>query len=207
MARRAKQHREAAARLRADCNREAAAVQQELYIVHRALARGCKLISINKAMELGGCKPNGHPTLAIANASARWAWFVRDADWIHDVHGFWKHPAVAFVSDWADNPGWDEKTVVNSSRTGDRFRFISKHFHPRMSELRIVARVPTVPAKFIPRDDLRNYVILWEADWQRAPKDPLLLKRVTREWYVVVAEWNMTSIERIVLEMAAFAGE
>ena len=207
MLRKARQYRSSSRRLRDEGDTTAAALHKELYIVHRSLAQGKRLLSVNKAMEIGGCKPNGYPTLAIGNAAARWVWFVRDAERILDLDQMWNHPTSAFVSTRAANPGWDKKESIPYYDKGQVFRFVQKHFPVRMSEERIAARVPVVPADLLPPGKLDRYCILWEADWQRAPKDPFLLKRITREWYEIIAEWNLTSIERLVAEMAAFAGE
>lgn len=158
-------------------------------------------------MEIAGVKPTGHPVLAIANASARWVWFIRNAGRIKDPHGNWNHPAVAFISDWSDNPGWPKEHAEKYASANRTFRFVATHFPIQPSEKSISARVPVVPPNLLPHDRLMNYSILWEADWKRAPIDPFLLRRITREWYEICAEWNLTSIERIVLEMAAFSGE
>ena len=66
-----------------------------------------------------------------------------------------------------------------------------------------------VPPGKMPRRNaaMANYVILWEAAWERTPRDPLLLRRITREYFAVEAEWELTDVERMVLETAAYAGE
>ena len=209
MLRKAREYRQSSLKLRSDGDTLGADLHRELYIVHRALSQGRTILSVNKAMEIGGVKPNGHPTLAIANAAARWTWFIRDAERIVDrgPDDQWNHAACAFVSTTAINPGLKASTKVNYWDAHNVFRFVATHFPVRMIEERIAARVPVVPANRLPPLPLERYCILWEADWQRAPKDPLLLKRITREWYSVEAEWDLTSIERLVLEMAAFASE
>ena len=206
-ARIAKSYRISGKQLKEQGDGRAAKIHNELAVVHQNLAAGRKLLSVNKAMEIGGVKSNGYPTLAIANASARWTWFIRDAGRIHDNDGRWDHPAVAFVSEYGENPGWPIKNSWKRATRNSVFRFLSNHFPIRMNEGHIAARVPIVPATMLPKFGLRNYCILWEADWEAAPKDPLLLRRITREWYSVEAEWNLTRIERMVLEMAAYAGE
>jgi hypothetical protein len=206
-ARIAKSYRSSGKKLKERGDNRAAKIHNELAVVHRNLAAGRKLLSVNKAMEIGGVKPNGHPTLAIANASARWTWFIRDAGMIHDNDGRWDHPAAAFVSDYAEHPGRPTKNSWERATRNSVFRFVSNHFPIRMNDDHIAARVPIVPAAMLPKISLCNYCILWEADWETAPKDPFLLRRITREWYSIEAEWNLTNIERMVLEMAAYAGE
>jgi hypothetical protein len=69
------------------------------------------------------------------------------------------------------------------------------------------AMVPIVPPKQRPAgaDTLASYLLLWEADdwtWQtvpRPPGDPALLKHVGGDIYAVVATWDLTELERLVL--------
>jgi hypothetical protein len=62
------------------------------------------------------------------------------------------------------------------------------------------AMVPPVPPALRPADNIGNYHILWEAEWQRvAPKDPALLKHISGDLYAVLAVWDLTELERAVL--------
>ena len=69
------------------------------------------------------------------------------------------------------------------------------------------ALVPIVPPRHRPRRNtaLRNYHVLWEVDdwqWMEAPKppvDPALLKHLGGDIYAVVATWDLTELERLVL--------
>jgi hypothetical protein len=69
------------------------------------------------------------------------------------------------------------------------------------------AMVPVVPPKHRPRPnaDLSKYVLLFEAEewtWQQPPRppgDPALLKHVGGDIYAVVATWDLTELERLVL--------
>jgi hypothetical protein len=64
----------------------------------------------------------------------------------------------------------------------------------------VTALVPAVPAPLRP-DDISKYFILWEAEWDaRAPVDPLLLSRVNRTMFAVVAQWDLTPLEQRILE-------
>lgn len=174
-------------------------VDAEMMHAYHQLGLGRKIISLNKAMEFAGCA-DGKPTLAVANATARTVWFVRDAGRIYDDAGTWYHPASSFVSDRSPNPG---RRTVNSHRrtkTGT-FRFLRSMF-PGATGRELIAKVPIVPPAKRPRANLGNYVILWEADWQQAPQDPYLLRRVTDDIFVVLASWNLTEVERLVMDVA-----
>ena len=63
--------------------------------------------------------------------------------------------------------------------------------------------VPIIPAKFLNalRGGLHNYHILWEVEeWKPSPpKDPILLKKLTPNIFVVLATWNLTKLERAVI--------
>jgi hypothetical protein len=63
------------------------------------------------------------------------------------------------------------------------------------------ALVPLIPIHLRPRRALANYHILWEAEWRRViPVDPILLRRIRRtNLYLVLAQWELTAVERAVL--------
>lgn len=181
----------------------------EIMQVYAALAKKKKVISVNKAMQIAGVQSNGYPVLAIANAKARWCWFVRNAGRLRDADGQWNHPASAFVSDFCVNPGWRSRSLSPRRATkSTTFRFLMGLFPIRIDR-EIRAQVPAVPPNCLPsnRTNLSNHVILWEANWDSAPVDPVLLRRITREFFVVCAEWNLTEAERLVLETSQFAAE
>lgn len=66
------------------------------------------------------------------------------------------------------------------------------------------AMVPLVPPALRPVHHLRNYYVLWEADWEKArpphpPRDPALLKRIGGDLFAVLAVWDLSELERAVL--------
>ena len=179
----------------------------QLAHVYKQLSMGRTVISLTKAMEVAGVRDNGLPVLAVGNADAKWVWFVWDAGMIRDdPYGCcWEHPGVAFVSDHAINPGWNIRNPKGEKR-GGTIRFL-RTFFPVRPEGNPRARVPVIPPEHRPKGRLWNYHILWEANWETAPRDPVLLRRISREHFVVMAQWDLTEVERLVLEMAAFGGE
>ncbi|TWT47064.1 hypothetical protein KOR42_41760 [Thalassoglobus neptunius] len=72
---------------------------------------------------------------------------------------------------------------------------------------RAYAMVPMVPADVRPtKGQLRDWFILWEVEeWYEKPKcmvpptDPFLLKHVVGEFYAVLAEWDLTELEKAVM--------
>lgn len=59
------------------------------------------------------------------------------------------------------------------------------------------AIIPLIPIGVRPRRGIQNYHILWEAEWQTIPHDPMLLRRIGRaDMWIVVAAWDLTQVER-----------
>jgi hypothetical protein len=69
------------------------------------------------------------------------------------------------------------------------------------------AMVPIVPPKHRPpkSSTLASYLVLWEVDdWRwhsvpRPPGDPALLKHLAGDLYLVLATWDLTELEQLVL--------
>src|SRR5205085_1660042 len=61
--------------------------------------------------------------------------------------------------------------------------------------------VPIVPPRLRPRFTLANYFVLWEVEqWTPIPpRDPMLLKHLGGWLYAVLAVWDLTDLERVVL--------
>lgn len=63
------------------------------------------------------------------------------------------------------------------------------------------AIVPLIPPRLRPKGKLSDYFILWEAQWEpEAPDDPFLLKRISERFFAVLAQWDLTPLERAVIE-------
>lgn len=62
----------------------------------------------------------------------------------------------------------------------------------------IVPMVPVQHRPVSPNSETLPYYILWEVDkWEsRAPLDPYLLRRATKNLFVIEARWNTTKLER-----------
>ena len=73
------------------------------------------------------------------------------------------------------------------------------------------ALVPAVPADIRPDvGQLKDWHIPWEVDkwFERSqipepPRDPLLLRKIRGELFQVLAEWDLTEIERAVMSELA----
>lgn len=155
---------------------------------YKALAQGLPLIDINQAIEAGGFFPEGYPRLAIARADRK---VVRCE---MERNGF------LFVC--ATSNERKENLRVRVSMDPPSFRAISWRY----------TRIPMIPADVrgklrAGRRSLRwaNYHILWEVErWYERnpiepPIDPFLLKHCGGSLYAVLAEWDLTELERSVM--------
>jgi hypothetical protein len=61
------------------------------------------------------------------------------------------------------------------------------------------AIVPLIPVHLRPRTAIDKYHLLWEADWNQYPVDPYLLRRFGADAWLVVASWDLTTVERAVM--------
>jgi hypothetical protein len=72
---------------------------------------------------------------------------------------------------------------------------------PGAGRWRAAALVPSPPLHLRPKRGLANYHTLFEAEWTKIPPhDPLLLRRIGKgDLWLVVAQWNLTPVERAAL--------
>jgi hypothetical protein len=161
---------------------------KQIVVGYQALAKGKQVISLRATMLAGGEDDLHRPRLAIGRADETAMRLTRYANGRVDLDP---------VTNWArgDNqPPWDH------AATSRRFQFLG--LLPAIDirgSVGAEAILPHIPPAIRPRT-LDRYFVLWEADWQRlAPVDPALLRPVGGDLYVVVATWDLTDLERAVL--------
>lgn len=159
--------------------------REQYKILKRAyyeLKQGHTIIDIYKAFEITGTFPDGYPRLAIAKADLDKVMF-KGSGWNRRAGGFYKsrdavHAQILIPSltqKWID---WRETLV------------------------------PSIPPEFYPENNLNRYYILWEVEqggWKQIPAppgDPLLLKRISKNLFAVMAAWELTDLEKAALKSA-----
>lgn len=156
---------------------------QAALTAYQALAEGKRVINLQDVFTPSILGADNRPKVAIARADRkqvmvemRWGWVVFNA-----TKGFHR-------------TGYQGDLVIS-------IPFPDRHVHSRGYAL-----VPMVPADVRPTGNLKDYFILWEVErWVDRPllagpdTDPYLLKRLWGSLYAVVAEWELTELERAIM--------
>ena len=164
--------------------------------VYWQLSQGQTVLNLPKVIGQAGFTYDRLPKLACCRADYKWCGldtsgsqlkFYKRGEWSHNRANTIYIPRVHF----------DDNGATFTDLTDYNWR--NEHGHPQLHMCR--ALVPTVPANLRPRRHVSKYHILWEANWENtAPEDPILLSRVTDNIFIVVAQWDLTPVEKMVLE-------
>ena len=169
------------------------------------LSKGKELIDINKVMEKAGVNKNYEPKLAIARAdwsevifhkkdSGRGFFSQSSSNWFIKSNGDIDLPPETFVQ-WLRGK---QDVKLKDGSIGK----MDNHSQWAIPKSEIKTKVPIIPAQLMPEGKLSNYYILWEVDrWEDLPKkdDPLLLKRITENLFVILSAWDVTELEQSII--------
>jgi hypothetical protein len=140
---------------------------------YREIASGRVLIRALESIKAAGLDEQGRPKLAIVRAD---------------------HKRVALSisqsTEWRFGSGWRTTAHAPIKVPG----LLAPHTVYNQE-----AVVPLIPVHLRPQTALDAYHILWEADWQAVPRDPMLLRRLGGDLWIVVAAWDLTEVERAVM--------
>lgn len=175
---------------------------------YKAIAQGCQVLDLQQAMHVASIQDDtGYPRLAIARADHKWcrvsmsqngsaAFYAVDTagdirQWPRAGSRVTRLPAGTFPSiAWQPHP----------SQKYTRGRVLPNGVMRWSWDTGAAALVPLVPPQYHPKAALHNYHIVWDAVWQPAPPvDPLLVKHLAGMLYAIVAQWDLTPLERAVL--------
>jgi hypothetical protein len=149
---------------------------------YRELAKGRRLINLVDAFRVTGLDERGRPRLAIARAD--WPRVFYDLRWRGRAGGY-------FLSFSGSQRYWNEAVFIPRAAVGDGAVRSS-----------ITAAVPIIPPQFRPADELHRYHILYEAAWEELPPvDPFLLRIIRWPLCVILAQWDLTPVERMVFSI------
>lgn len=166
-------------------------IDGELMRGYKALAEGKQLIRLTETITAGGVDDLGRPRLAIARADEQQITFERGGD-----------GSISFTPERWSNIRANDR--VFNLPAGTLPRHTEGTPFDNGSSWRAI--LPIIPPRLRPPHAVSNYHILWEATWEkrnvrRAPRDPALLKHIGGDLYAVLAIWDLSDLERAVLEM------
>lgn len=169
---------------------EGARVLKEAYY---HASKGRKIIDIYQAMKEAGLNTDGWPKLAICRADGKECFFRRRKNGA----GLFHYEAL---NRWE---GGNRISIRFGEGTFMDLPIAESWEHEKNERF---ADIPTIPAKYYPKGNLKRYYILWEVEeWRektafpKPPIDPFLLKRISPNLFVVLAEWDLTPLERAVI--------
>lgn len=158
---------------------------------YEALANGTPLINLQDAIRSGGFDEKMRPNLAVARADRK------------EVHFHWG-------TGW--NSPWGTARFDTGRGSGAATLLIEVDMSDGPDGLRSdgYAIVPMSPPEAINAigggSNLRKHVILWEVEeWAdrrisvMPDRDPLLLRLINGDLYAVMAQWDLTELERQVM--------
>lgn len=165
---------------------------KDLKTVYYNLKQGKTVIDIFEAMKKADTNKEGDPRLAICRADAKEVYFekqsVGSGSFSHEDFGSWNKGSYRYDIQLPSNTFSDWKFKEGSDW--------------EINRKRIKTKVPIIPAHLLPKGKLENYYILWETkEWETLPerKDPFLLKRISNNLFVVLAEWDVTKLEQSII--------
>ena len=186
---------------RSQLHRRADAEYEALEKGYAALAAGTPLFDVELALRDCPVDEIGRPSLAVARADRKQ---VR-MDWPHRSQFCSFHTST----DYRFDQRWP--TLTTSFHLGRQHSHTERHSwsdDPKLypADIEGYALVPLIPAEHRPNGALRRYHILWEVEeWSanrhrtEPDRDPYLLEHLAGSLYRVVAEWDLTDLERAVM--------
>jgi len=174
----------------AEKNERKSAARKALSDMRRAfyyLKKGHKIVDLFETMKLAGLNAEGDPKLAIVETKASQCQFHREnpgrGQYLNPGMRNWRQrresngaiflPANTFPV-WPDNKiGWQTRDIMSPA--------------------------PAIPPKY--QTNAEHLFLLWEVEhWQPiAARDPLLLRRISRNLFVIYGHWNTTKLERAII--------
>jgi hypothetical protein len=154
-----------------------APIDREIQRAYQLIAQGRMVIQAIESVRRAGLNEQHLPKLAICRADAQ------------VCHWRTTHQRGDFGMD-----SWPRRNEHHSRRVSVPWPLITNN-HPGGK-----AHLPLVPIHLRPKRGLANYHVMWEAEWTRVPPhDPMLLRRIGGDLWLVLATWDLTEVERAAL--------
>jgi len=181
---------------RSNLHKDAERMYSQCADVYEKIAAGAKIIDLAAAIDQAPRDQEHRPQLAIARAD-------RKQVQVRILRHRWIDGRLMPMTAWyysgdPERRGWHWNSLMVEVPLSGK--------HPAKYLSDGYARVPMVPADVRPATgNLRDWHILWDVEqWSDRPvidppRDPLLLRHLTGSLYQILAEWDLTEIERAVM--------
>lgn len=161
---------------------------------YKALAKGTPVLDLETVMRECGFDEKGRPKLAICRADRKQVHFLWDDA---NTAIFAPHPNLYTKTQRQVNVSVDRPASAFQQQSKDGWRYYHRGW----------AVVPMVPADARPKTGAEpDWYILWEVEkWAdqrigaKPDRDPYLLKHIGGSLYAVLAEWDLTELERSIM--------
>jgi hypothetical protein len=182
---------------------------EDMKVIYAHMRHGGKVIDVWESMKLAGLNKDGDPKLAIVRADSPKVRFARRiGNRYITINGQSNYKDIVNEGGtfffqkkngrWS--PYWESDIKIPTG-------FFPEW--PKKEDGQYIGRqvetvTPIIPARLmnpLRSHKLENYHILWEVDeWKLVPpKDPMLLKKVTPNMFLILAHWDLSPLERAVI--------
>ena len=169
---------------------------EELMGMYKALSQGKRVLALGEVFAETGMDKDHIPRMAIARADWRYVWFgfsYHETSYGKD-RGIFYSSEPEHYTHLRKNSIYLPSSYFPTETTNEVWRKSTNQV-----KLPVQAMVPAIPTRLRP-DRPEKFWLLWEAEWKKSvPEDPILLRRIGLYTFAVVAEWDLSPLERSVL--------
>lgn len=171
---------------------------KDMLSLYAHMKHGGKVLDLWESMKLAGLNNDGDPKLAITNANSSKVRFIKAYTWQNNV------PVSDGGTFYPIGLPWRlrEKRQIRIPR--EFFPEWQKDAQGHIVRQEVETITPIIPARImnaLRSHKLEKYHILWEVEkWKRVPpRDPILLRKITPNMYLILATWDLSPLERAVI--------
>jgi len=162
---------------------------RQLKEAYYLLSKGKRILDLFTTLKQVGLNEKSEPRLAICQAHAVSCYFRKLSDSLSGIYSI--------------NRGissWQTKSADINLPSGIYPTWEKNEQGGIKNEL-LKCPVPLIPVNKQPASPLENFYLLWEVEsWMPVPpKDPMLLRRLTKNLFAIIATWNLTKLERAII--------
>lgn len=163
------------------------------------LGKGYPILDIENVMRNAPVDSKERPRLAICRADQK------------QCHLYWREESEMLFFLEMGRSSWSNHGSLNISvNMNRRHHFTGLNISKSVmisKPLEGYALVPMIPPKIELKAAISNYFILWEVEgWadkqinSKPDKDPYLLRRINSTLFAIIAEWDLTELERTIMK-------